>query len=241
MLVAMLAQAAPSTLAAEPPPALAAFVEQFDGPPQTDVWRWESGEPRHIDRCRHAPALGRCASGVCEITARRLPLPHSHGDRDWLCESLSSREPFGFGYFEARLAMAPAAGFNSAFWLRTPISEAGEFCEIDIVEAHYPRRINTNLHTHLPELRSLPERFTLDRASTGTGFHRYGMLFSSDRLAWYLDGRLIRWMTTPEACRRPMRLRLSIAVLDWAGEVPSEVSEAAMAVDYVLFAPWGGP
>jgi hypothetical protein len=224
-------------LAAGSPTSLAAFVEQFDAPPGPNRWRWEIGQPSHLERCTHAQELGGCADGICRIGAVRVPATEAAGDRDWLCESMFTREQFGYGYFEARLAMAPAPGFNSAFWLRAPINSAGEFCEIDIVEGHYPDEVNTNIHTHLDDLRSAPERFHLGSTDADNSFHTYGLMFTTKLLAWYIDGKLVRSTDTPEVCRRDMRLRLSVAVLDWAGTVPEGISHAEMPVDYVLYVP----
>jgi beta-glucanase (GH16 family) len=43
-------------------------------------------------------------------------------------------------------------------------------------------------------------------------FHRYGLLWTRDFVAWYFDGDLVADTTTPEDMHRPMYMLLNLAV-----------------------------
>jgi hypothetical protein len=140
-----------------------------------------------------------------------------------------------YGYFEAEMKIAAADGINNAFWLFGLLPESKKpWFEIDVVEAYYPNRARVSLHNH----RFLDERSAkrhrartnvfLAREDLAASFHRYGALWTEERVHYFLDGALI-WSTPNDIAFGPADLRLSNAVGPFAGPVNGDEAGTATA------------
>ena len=73
----------------------------------------------------------------------------------------------------------------------------------------------------------------------GHSFHVYGLLWSERELVYYFDGREIRRMSN-EICHGESPVRLSLAIIRWAGPVTDAIDGKSMDVDWVRVWQFGG-
>ncbi len=66
----------------------------------------------------------------------------------------------------------------------------------------------------------------------GHSFHVYGLLWNEKELVFYFDGREIRRMENT-ICHGPSPIRLSLAIIRWAGPVTDAIDGKSMDVDWV--------
>ena len=174
--------------------------------------------------------------GVLRIEARRRPdlAPLADG-RDYISGLMTTEANFAqtYGWFEARMRMPAGIGTFPAFWL-LPTDHAWP-PEMDVVEVLG---------------RAPDEVFQMGVTTKGLvdssdGFHTYAMEWSPDRVAWYIDGRMMAVQRPPFQARllreapRPMYLLLNLAVGgEWAknpviGRDGRGSAEGVLEVDYV--------
>ena len=66
----------------------------------------------------------------------------------------------------------------------------------------------------------------------GHSFHVYGLLWTEQELVYYFDGREIRRISN-EICHGESPVRLSLAIIRWAGPVTDAIDGKSMDVDWV--------
>ncbi len=135
-----------------------------------------------------------------------------------------------YGYFEARMKLAPSTGLNQAFWLRPKVGvKAPDHFEIDILEGHYPNVLNTTLHQQGVESLPKSSRAGIDMS---LDFHTYAASWNEREIVFYLDGREIDRKPNTKANLECVVL-LSTAVVGWAGPVTDRINGTSMLVDWV--------
>jgi beta-glucanase (GH16 family) len=135
-------------------------------------------------------------------------------DASGYSDDLYTPTSFQHGYFEARLQFYPAghlSGAWPAFWSFATQAAAGgpPFAELDFVEA-YPGGGggSTNGNNGVTFLTTVHQWTPTATSETGTnvqnsditpipagfnydGFHTYGMLWTDNNVAWYIDNQLV--------------------------------------------------
>lgn len=154
---------------------------------------------------------------------------------------------FQYGYFEMSAQLPKGQGMWPAFWmLGTNIGEVDwPFCgEIDIMEMVGGEDDNKIYGTAHWNEGAIGHRYTGGNSTLAGGvfndaFHRFGVLWTPEVLAWYLDGneyyRLDITDARFDAFRKPMYVLLNLAIGgDWPGS-PDEKTQfpARYAIDYV--------
>ena len=180
------------------------------------------------------------SEGVLGLVARRTPrtaLPRLRGF-PYVSGMLSSRPGFAqkHGYFEIRARLPQGAGLWPAFWLLAP---HGWPPEIDVMEARGDPAYAVHVHWREDGVnRSSGCEIPLPDA--GSAFHAYGVLWTQEAIAFYLDRAPVAWIRTKPGFDRPMYLLANLAVGGWAGE-PDESTAfpATYAIDSV--AAWSLP
>ena len=176
---------------------------------------------------RLTPARGRqplgldpftVGDGVLGLVARPTPpaaLPRLQG-LPYVSGMISSRASFlqTYGYFEIRARLPGGAGLWPAFWLLAARGlAAGD------------RRDGGARRPGLCRPRAL-ERGRRHRSSGcdipladgSDAFHAYGVLWTPEAVAFYLDRVPVAWMRTKPGFDRPMYMLANLAVGGWAGE-----------------------
>jgi len=68
----------------------------------------------------------------------------------------------------------------------------------------------------------------------GQEFHTYGLLWNEKELVFYFDGKEIR-REKNEFCYSPSPIWLSLAIINWSGQVSDAIDGTSMKVDYVRY------
>ena len=162
------------------------------------------------------------ADGILTIEARTTPdeLSGQVEGQPYVSGVLTTQTSFSqrHGRFEAILQPPAGQGLWSAFWLLPSFDSWPEgiavLPEIDVMEllGHEPRTVHTTLHTNQSgELSSHPYDHTPGQ-DLSADFHRYSVVWTPERVHWYLDRRHIASHPTPSDFTRPVHFLLNLAV-----------------------------
>lgn len=120
-----------------------------------------------------------------------------------------------YGYFEIRARNSAGKGLWPAFWLLP--ADGGWPPEIDVMEilGHEPTIVHSTVHSG-----TMPEQGSVATLQpTSDGFHRYGVLWSSKTITYYIDGIRAATATTPSDAHKPMYMIVNLAVGGyWPGD-----------------------
>ena len=175
-------------------------------------------------------------------TVRLVNHKESRGGQEWTSADMGTYRDFQYGYFECRFKYAAATGTNNSFWIwtrdprRKP--EKGKPFEIDINEGHYPCEYTNNVHewlgtmTQFKMLTSDGFRDKCPDHDFSKEYHLFGVDWEEDEIIFYLDRKELRRVKN-EICHSAAPIRLSMAIIKWAGEITDEVDGSFMEVDYV--------
>ncbi|MDD4018507.1 MAG: glycoside hydrolase family 16 protein [Kiritimatiellae bacterium] len=214
------------------------FEDHFDG----DIKGWEKNwiaDNRSFSHilCSRWPENVEQENSILKLINKK----ESRGGQDYTSGSVQSKEHFGYGYFECAMKYAPQTGLNQSFWIMTnpAYSRGGTTFELDVNEGHWPSEITTNYHymkdgvdidqggLHLWDSSVFDMKLDL-----ALGFHVYGCLWTKDMVTYYYDGKVLRKFTNTFA-HVPAPVRLSSAIVTWAGPVTDKIHNTFMQVDYV--------
>jgi hypothetical protein len=128
-----------------------------------------------------------------------------HGVRPYRSAALATRRSFEHGLFQAEIRAAAGSGVITGFFLH----RHGPLQEIDIeIPGSDPRRMLVNVYFNPGDegaamsfgYRGSPCWIDLG-FDASVGFHSYGIDWRPDRLAWFVDGRVVHervgWDPTP--------------------------------------------
>jgi autotransporter-associated beta strand protein len=167
-----------------------------------------------------------------------------------------------YGYFEANIQWADNPGMWSAFWLQSPAmggyigDTANGGAEIDVCEHRLQdgsanninNQVQANIHWngYGSSAASVGSgNFSNSGGNLASGFHKYGVLWTSGGYTIYVDDGQQKWSTSSGVSGRTEFMILSSIVDDtdttWAGTIPSggygslSSSSTKLAVDYVRY------
>jgi beta-glucanase (GH16 family) len=178
-------------------------------------------------------------NGILTIRADHVPsnLTKQLAPRSYTSGLLTSYGSFSqlYGYFEMRAQLPLGRGLWPAFWL-LPVDITWP-PEIDIFEAlmHQPKTLYTTVHMVTPWNPQAQTGFTTSVSDMTTSFHSYGVLWTPNNIAWYLDQKQIASTPTPPSVQKPMYLLVNLAVGGtWPG-APDATTKfpANMLIDYI--------
>lgn len=245
------------------------FVDEFEGE-ALDRTRWKTADywsnrtlPDNAELQCYLDDAFAIEDGVLliEATRRETPagachpadraLPYASGmittggcnpyEKEPACENLE-RFAQAYGYFEMRARFPAGKGFWPAFWL---LPADGEWPpEVDVLEWIGDDRDTAFMTYHYETEQSDHEKAqgAFDGPDFSADFHRFGLLWTPDRLVWYVDGVerfRVEDAPIPDA---PMYLLVNLAVGGtWPGS-PDDTTPfpAAMEVDSVRAFSWAG-
>ena len=167
-----------------------------------------------------------------------------------------------YGYFEANIQWSDNTGVWSAFWLQSPTmggyigDPATGGAEIDTCEHRLQDGSGNNINNYVQSnihwdgygssaQSTGSGNFTDSSGNLGSGFHKYGLLWTSSGYTVYVDDGQQKWTTSSGLSQRTEFMILSAIVDDtdttWAGTIPSggygslSSSWTKLAVDYVRY------
>jgi beta-glucanase (GH16 family) len=144
-----------------------------------------------------------------------------------------------FGYYVARIRLQKQPGHWPAFWLTSSgVSKLGsggrEGTEIDVMEKPWlDGRINYALHWDGYGTEHKSKSTKVNVPDVMEGWHTFGLWWSPDAYAFYVDGREM-WATNPGGISKvPEYILLSDEVGKWAGDIKKAKLPDEFLVDYV--------
>ena len=197
-----------------------------------EVWKSDNQPHTHI-LCSRWEENVEVGDGVVRLVNRK----ENRGGQEWTSGSLTSYKDFQYGYFECRYKFAAAPATNSSFWLAVRdtkvMPEKGHPYEIDINEGHYPSEYTCTIHDFTKERTCVfTDRKELTESDPTKEYHTYGLAWDENELVFYIDRQEFRRVAN-DICHSPTPIRLSEAILKWAGEATDAIDGTFMEIDYV--------
>ncbi len=171
------------------------------------------------------------SDGVLTITAQKVAGPQAElFNMEYTSGLLTTENSFyqKYGYFEMSAALPSGQGAWPAFWLLP--KDGTNPLELDVMEAIGGDMAYQTSHFNAEGLKS-KESFANYVADAGA-FHSYGMLWTAQEIAWYIDNVEVASMATPEDLNRPMYILANLAVGgNWSGRATFDSAE--MKIDSI--------
>jgi hypothetical protein len=173
-------------------------------------WTLQSDNPWNLKSCRQPRNV---TAGPAGLELKTLDAENCHAK--WSTGFMISKSRFTYGFFEARIKVADISGMNNAFWL---VSQ--DAFEIDIAEVHYPSRLGMTLHNWVTSKDNSVGFASNYSGDFSKGFHDFGALWTPSDIIFEVDGQAIAAIATHGAINKPVDIRFSTALADFAGKVP---------------------
>lgn len=145
-----------------------------------------------------------------------------------------------FGYFETRAKLPKQQGHWTAFWLYHPDvnivgNDGRDGTEIDIFE--FPARDGRVHHAlHWDGYGSAHKNVGIDSypANILDGeYHVFSLWWREDLYIFYVDGKEVWRTSAGGVCQRPLYLKWSTEIGDWAGDITKATLPDDTLIDYV--------
>ena len=187
-----------------------------------DAWNGEQQiyvDPRYSGRA--AAPLGldpfRVSNGILSIVASRTPPPLKPVlfNNEYTSGILTTQGEFSqkYGYFEIRAKIPVGTGVWPAFWLLA--DDGGWPPEIDVMEGRGQEVGDMAMTTHwrtraTGRVQSCGFDFLVPDASRD--FHDYGVLWTSERIVYYIDRKPVSDIKVPVGFDDPMYMIVNLAM-----------------------------
>lgn len=209
-----------------------------------DGQKWWPADPDWLGRQPglFRPENIRVADDYLTITTQKEEhLAYPEGYHTYTCGAIKSKQRVRYGYFEVR-CQPMASHASSGFWLYA--HEPEQWTEIDVFEIFaatpgHARLYHMNAHVFHTPTESEHWETQQDWAAPfalAEDFHRYGMLWTSEKIAWYADGQLIRTIANTH-WHQPLNIVFDSEIftghpwgLDWPKD---EELPATFTIDYI--------
>lgn len=194
------------------------------------------------------------SDGLLRLTAEAIPqvadggrvLPYRSGMVTTGSRTGDDDDPpafaFTYGFVEARVRLPRGAGLWPAVW--TLSADNTSLPEIDLMEWYgsEPGEVTMHVHQRVDGLRR-KARVDFATSDLSDSWHVFGMRWTPDAVAFYVDGDEVGRVTDPALIpHTPMYLILNLAVGGPAGPPDATAFPATFAVDYVrVWQPIGDP
>ncbi len=182
----------------------------------------------------------RVHDGVLSIVASRTPpelLPVLFNN-PYVSGILTTQGSFAqkHGYFEIRAKIPHGIGVWPAFWLLA--DDGGWPPEIDVMEGRGQRPDDLVMTTHwrIPATQKIEScGFDFQLAGASNDFHDYGMLWTQDRLIYFIDRKPVSEVKVPIGYDDPMYMIVNLAMgSKWFGGVGVVDGESPEMVEFEI-------
>lgn len=146
-----------------------------------------------------------------------------------------------YGYYECRAKMNKSIGSHIAFWLQSPTESRQPFnhtrkngAEIDIFEYHRkaPKTVWQTIHINGYGQEHQQNGRKIQLPDIDTGFHTFGLLWTKDSYAFYIDGKKT-WETSYGISNRTQFIILSTELTGFGGDPSLGQYPDSVLYDYV--------
>jgi beta-glucanase (GH16 family) len=176
-------------------------------------------DPRYAGRSTTPLGLDpfKVRDGVLSIVASRTPpaLKSVLFNNEYISGILTTQSSFSqkYGYFEIRSKIPVGTGVWPAFWLLA--DDGGWPPEIDVMEGRGERPGDLVMTTHwrIPATGSVEScGFDFSLPGASTDFHDYGVLWTRDRLIYFIDRKPVSDIKVPIGFDDPMYMIVNLAM-----------------------------
>lgn len=197
--------------------------------PTIELEPWRAGTDGLTITADRTPRHLRHLMGHDQAKFPELKGQFGLGSYDYYSGRLATHRSFSqlYGYFECDAKLPAGRGLWPAFWL-LPLDMSWP-PEIDVFEVlgHEPRRIYQTLHWREPARPDGDHKSAhveTEAFDTAADFHRYGVHWTKEFVAFNVDGRETKRFPTPAHMHRPMYMIVNLAVGgSWPGD-PDETT-----------------
>jgi endo-1,3-1,4-beta-glycanase ExoK len=214
------------------------FVDEFDTL-DTSRWfvshGWASGDHQN---CTWDSGQVAVSGGMLNLTFAEQPT----GNRDYACAEVQHRNTLGYGTYEIRMKGVQNSGVASSYFTYVGAGD-GPAEAIDVAKLF---GVNTN-RVHMRTSRYNQAMVSTSAplpAPAHEQFHDYGMVWSAERLDFYLNGEIVYSVTDPARIpNRETKMFLNI----WGSDTTAEMGEfvppsgpLTMQIDRIAYTEPGG-
>ncbi|OJX70766.1 MULTISPECIES: glycoside hydrolase family 16 protein [unclassified Mesorhizobium] len=168
------------------------FVETFD---RLDTKRWYISDGWSNGDHQNCTWSAKQVS----VEGGRLKLGFAKQDykqRHYVCAEVQTKERFGYGAFEVRMKALSGSGLNSGFFSFIGPVDKQPHDEIDFeVLGKDPSKVQINQYVNGKSVGSA--KLAPVAGGADQDFHDYAFVWQKDRIAWYVDGKLVDEATDP--------------------------------------------
>jgi beta-glucanase (GH16 family) len=166
------------------------------------------------------------------------------GDKHYTGAGVISKEPFKFGYYEARFKVPPGAGWHTSFWMMKHNGQGGtgptasaqelDVCENDSI---HQERYSVNVHRWNPVPHVQMGTKNVATPNLSADFHVWGCEFAPESVKYFFDGRLVQTVAITNFVPREQHIWLTTIAsnLGHTKAVDDSQLPAAAEYDYVHF------
>ena len=181
----------------------ALMSDEFEGE-ELDPNKWHPTNPRWLGRqpAYFWPGNVKVREGKLHLAMRKQEVPEmpkEKGYHTYTSAAVQSKTKVTYGYFEIKCRPMKSHG-SSSFWFYDNTPEI--WTEIDVFEIGggapgFEKRYNMNVHvfkTPIEKKHWSMHGHWIAPSNLADDYHVYGLQWDKDRIAWYFDGVLVRWV-----------------------------------------------
>ncbi len=197
---------------------------------------WLGRKPAWFD-----PANVKVADGKLHLSMKKNEpptMPKDKGYHTYTSAAVQSKGLVKYGYFEVRCRPMASAG-SSSFWFYH--STPNLWTEIDVFEIGgrapgFEKKYNMNVHVFKTpaETRHWSKHGVwLAPTNLADDYHTYALEWDADRIKWYFDGVLVRWVENTH-WHQPLTLNFDSETMpDWFGLPRDADLPSTYSIEYV--------
>lgn len=210
---------------------------------ELDPNKWHPNNPRWLGRqpAYFWPGNVKVSDGKLHLTMRRQEVPEMPKDKGYhtyTSAAVQSKTRVKYGYFEIKCKPMKSHG-SSSFWFYDNAPEI--WTEIDVFEIGggapgFEKKYNMNVHVFKTPTEN--KHWSMHGAwiapsNLAEDYHVYGLQWDKDRIAWYFDGLLIRWVENTH-WHQPLTLNFDSETMPkWFGLPKDGDLPSTYSIEYV--------
>ena len=216
--------------------------DEFEGG-KLDPDQWYPRNPKWLGRqpAYFYPGNVKVSNGKLHLTMRKQEIPEmptDHGYHTYTSAAVQSKTRVKYGYFEVKCRPMKSHG-SSSFWFYDSTPEL--WTEIDVFEIGggapgFEKKYNMNVHV----FRTPTEKKHWARhgvwvapSNLADNYHVYGLEWDKERIKWYFDGVLVRWVDNTH-WHQPLTLNFDSETMPkWFGLPNDSDLPSTYSIEYV--------
>ena len=216
--------------------------DEFDGR-ELNSNKWYPTNPRWLGRqpAYFYPGNVKVNNGKLHLSMRKQEvseMPRDKGYHTYTSAAVQSKAKVRYGYFEVKCKPMKSRG-SSSFWFydNTP----KEWTEIDVFEIGggapgFEKKYNMNVHvfkTPTDKKHWSIHGEWIAPSNLADDYHVYGLEWDKDKLKWYFDGVLVRWVNNTH-WHQPLTLNFDSETMPkWFGLPKDNCLPSTYSIEYV--------